>query len=99
MIGVPQFCSDEDVLARNPSSGKSCLQGLAYLALVAVSFRTVEVAKSGFQRVGGSTYRRGCIGDQGAKSEYGHMAGSVVERHLCSPKIGRFDHEERLDGN
>jgi hypothetical protein len=57
------------------------------------------MSKSGFQRVCGSTYRRGCIGDQGAKSEYGHMAGSVVEPYFRNPKIGRFDHDERLDGN
>src|SRR6202167_5041837 len=77
MIGIPQFCCDEDVLARNPLSGKSCLQGLAYLTLVPVSFRTVDVSKSGFQCVSGSIYRRGCIEDQGAKSKYGHMPGSV----------------------
>jgi hypothetical protein len=69
MIGIPQFGGDEDVLARNPSSGKSRLQGLAHLTLVAVSLRTIEVAKSSFERVLSSSYCRGCIGDQGAKSE------------------------------
>jgi hypothetical protein len=98
MIGIPQFCCDEDVLARHPSRGKSCLQGLAHLALVPVSFRTVDVSKSGFQCVSGSIYRRGCIEDQGAKSKYGHMPGSVVERHFPYPKIGGFDHGERLNG-
>src|ERR1700691_6298583 len=44
MIGIPQCCCDEDVLARNASSGKSRLQGLAHLALVPVSFRTVDVS-------------------------------------------------------
>src|SRR5580658_8560495 len=33
MIGIPQFCCDEEVRARNPSSRKSCLQGLAHLTL------------------------------------------------------------------
>jgi hypothetical protein len=99
MIGIPQFCCYEDVRARNPSSRKSCLQGLAHLSLVPVSFRTVEMPKSSFQRVCGSTYRHGCIGDQGAESECGHMAGSVVERYFRNPKIARFDHDECLDGN
>ena len=82
MIGVPQLCGNKNVFARDPSSGKSCLQRLAYLALVPVSFRTIEVSKSSFQRVSGRTYRHGCIGNQGAKPECGHMAGSVVERHF-----------------
>jgi hypothetical protein len=57
------------------------------------------VSKTGFQSASGSTYRRGCIGDQGAKSQHGYLAGSVVERHFRHPKIGRFDHDERLNGN
>ena len=99
MIGIPQFCRDEDVLARNPSSGESCLQGLTHFTLVLVPFRTVEVSKSGFQRVCGSTDCLGCIGNQSAKSECRHLAASVVERYSRGPKIGRFDHDERLDGN
>src|SRR5712664_603900 len=63
VIGVPQLCGNKDVFARDPSSGKSCLQRLAYLAFVSVSFRTIEVSKSGFQRISGSTYRLGCIGN------------------------------------
>jgi hypothetical protein len=94
MIGVPQFCGNKNVFTRNPSSDKSCLQRLAHLTLVPVSFRTIEVSKSSFQRVFGSTYRRGCIGNQGAKSEHGHMAGSIVERYSLSPKIRRFDHDD-----
>jgi len=61
MIGVPQLCGNEDVFSRNPPRGKFRLQSLAYLALISVSFRTVEVSKSGFQRVSGGIYRRGCI--------------------------------------
>src|SRR6202045_3798174 len=57
VIGVPQLCGNKNVFARDPSSGKSCLQRLAHLALVPVSFRTIEVSKSGFQRISGSTYR------------------------------------------
>jgi hypothetical protein len=36
MIGIPQLCCDEDVLARDPSSGKSCLQSFTHLTLVPV---------------------------------------------------------------
>jgi hypothetical protein len=92
MIGVPQLCSDENVFARDPISGKSCLQRLAYLALVPVSFRAIEVSKSGVQRVAGRSFRHGCVGDQSAKPECRHMAAAVVERHSRHPKIRRFNH-------
>jgi len=39
-------------------------------------------------------YRRGCIGNQGAKPEHGHMVCSVVERHPFRPKIGRVYHDD-----
>jgi hypothetical protein len=52
-----------DFVKRVFPSGKSCLQRLAYLAFVPVSFRTIEVSKSGFQRISGSTYRLGSIGN------------------------------------
>src|SRR5215831_6283496 len=94
MIGVPQLCGDKDVFTRNPLSGESSLQCLAHLTLVPVSFRTIEVSKSSFQRISGSTYRRGCIGNQSAKSEYGYMPGSVAERQSFSSKIRRFDHQD-----
>ncbi len=35
-----------------------------------------QVSKSNFQCVPGSTYRRGCIRNQGAKTEYAHMPGA-----------------------
>ena len=94
MVGIPQLCCNKDVFPRNSSSGKSCFQRLAHLTLVTVSFRTIEVSKSSFQRFPGSTYRRGGIGDQGAKTEYGYMASSLVERQSRSPKIRRFDHDD-----
>jgi aldo/keto reductase family protein len=50
---IPQFCGDENVFARDVSAGKSCLQRPAYLAFVPVSFRAIEVSKSGFQCVSG----------------------------------------------
>jgi hypothetical protein len=63
VIGVPQFCGNKNVFARNSSRGKSCLQRRAYLALIPVSFRTIEVSKSGFQCVSGRSYRQGCVGN------------------------------------
>jgi hypothetical protein len=71
MIGVPQLCGTKDVFTRDPSGGKSCLQGLADLALVPVSFRTIEVSKSSFQRVSGRSYCYGRIGNQGANPSTG----------------------------
>jgi hypothetical protein len=61
VIRVPQLCGNKNVFACDPSSGQSCLQRLAYLALVPVSFCTIEVPKSGFQRVSRRTYRHGCV--------------------------------------
>jgi hypothetical protein len=93
VIGVPQLCGNKEVSARNPCGGKPCLQGFAHRTLISISFRTIEVSKTGFQRVSGSTYCGGCIGNQRAKAEYGHMAGSVVERQSFRPKIRRVDHD------
>jgi hypothetical protein len=93
MIGVPQLCGNKDVLTRKPRSGQSSLQRLAHFTLVAVAFRAIEVTKSSFQRVSGCTYRGGCIGNQGAKAEYRHLAGSATERNSFRPKIRRFEHK------
>ncbi|ANB77225.1 hypothetical protein AYM40_34580 [Paraburkholderia phytofirmans OLGA172] len=46
-IGVPQFCGHEDVFARNPSGSKPYPQSLAHLALVPISFGTIEVTIAG----------------------------------------------------
>src|SRR5215471_17475855 len=73
VVGVPQLCGNKDVLARDPS-GKSCLQGPAHLALVTVSFRAIEVSKSGGKRVAGGSEGHACVGNEGAKAECGHMA-------------------------
>jgi uncharacterized membrane protein len=45
-LGVPQLCGNENVFACDPSSRESNLQRLAYLALVPVSLRAIEVSKS-----------------------------------------------------
>src|SRR5215468_9461049 len=63
VIVVPQLCGNKNVFARYPSSGKSCLQRPAYLALVPVSLCGIEVSKSGFQCVSGRSYRHGCVGN------------------------------------
>src|SRR5580704_7875849 len=78
MIGVPQLCGNKHLFTCNPSGGEPCLQSFAHLTLVPISFCTIKVSKSCFQCVPGTTYRRGCIGNQGAKAEYGYMAGSVA---------------------
>jgi hypothetical protein len=92
MIGIPQFCGNEDVLARDSAGGKTSLQSLAYFTLVPVSLRTVEVSKPGFQCVSGGGYRYNWIGNQGAKSECGYRAAPVVKRHSRQSKIRRFIH-------
>src|SRR6202007_1245057 len=86
------LCGNKNVFARDPSSGKSCLQRPAYLALVPVSFRAIEVSKSGFQCVSGRSFRHGGVGNQGAEAECGHMAAAVVERYCRQPEIRRFSH-------
>src|SRR5580704_4649989 len=63
VIGVPQLCGDENVFARGFSSGKSCLQRPAYFALVSVSFRAIEMSKSGFQCVSSRSNRHGWVGN------------------------------------
>src|SRR5580704_17710342 len=63
VIGVPQLCGDENVFARDPSRREPCLQGCANLALVAVSFRAIEVAESGVEGVSGRSYRHGWVGN------------------------------------
>jgi hypothetical protein len=93
MIGVPQLCGNKDVFTCNFPSGETCLQRLSHLTLVAVSLRTIEVSESSFQRISGSAYRLGCIGNKGAKPEYWYIASSVVERHSHIPKIRRFEHD------
>jgi hypothetical protein len=63
VIRIPQLCGNKNVFARysstGPSTRESFLQRLAYLALVSVSFRAIEVSKSGFQCVFGCSYRLG----------------------------------------
>jgi hypothetical protein len=91
MIGVPQLCGNKNVFARDPRSSKSCLQRLAYLALVPVPLSTIEVSESSFQCVPRCSYRHGGVGNQGAKAECGHMATSIVERHSRHTKIRSFN--------
>ncbi len=62
MIRVPQLCGDKDVFT---------LQSFPHLTLVPVSFRTIEVSKSSFQRVSGRTYRRAASGIRVTKPSTG----------------------------
>jgi hypothetical protein len=92
VIGVPQLRGDENVLARDRSTGECCLQRTANLALVPVSFRAIEVAESGVESVSGRSYRYGWVGNQSAEAQCGHAAGSVVERNSRHAQIGRLNH-------
>jgi hypothetical protein len=96
MVGVPQLRGNKNVFTRDPISGKPCLQRLAYLALVPVSFCAIEVSKSRVQRVSGCSSRQGWVGNQSTEAERGHVASSMVERHSRHPQIrrknGRFNH-------
>src|SRR5271166_7091175 len=85
VIGIPQLGGNKNVFARAPLIGKSCLQRPAYLALVPVSFRAIEVSKSGFQCFSGRSYGHGCVGNQGPKAECRHLADSVVESNSRHP--------------
>jgi hypothetical protein len=96
MIGVPQLRGDKDVLTRDPS-GKCFLQRLTHFTLVSVSLRTIEVSKSGFQRIARRTDRHGRIRNQSAKPECGHTARSVGERYSLVPKIRRLDHDSAFE--
>jgi hypothetical protein len=46
MIGIPQLCSDEHVLASDGSGCELPLQCLTDLPLIPITFRTIEMAKS-----------------------------------------------------
>jgi hypothetical protein len=46
MIGIPELCRDEDILAGDCSRGELGLQGLAYLTLIPIAFRAIKVTKS-----------------------------------------------------
>jgi hypothetical protein len=92
MVGVPQLRGNKNVLSRDPISGKSGLQRLPYLSLVPVSFRAIEVSKSGVQCVSCRGSRQGSVGNEAAEAEGGHVARSVVERHSRQPKISTFNH-------
>jgi hypothetical protein len=94
MNGIPRSRSDKVVFARHSSSGKSPLQCLAHFALIPVSLRTIEVTKSGFQRVSGRSDRHGWIKNQSAKAQGGHLATAVVEGNSRKLNLRRFVHED-----
>ncbi len=92
MIGAPQLRGDKNVFARNPAGSKPRLQRISYLAFIPVSLGTIEVSKTGFQRVSGCSDGYGWVRNQGAEAEGGHLARTMVERNFRQPKIGRFNH-------
>jgi hypothetical protein len=84
MIRVPQLGSNKDVFAGNASGDESGLQRLTHLAFVPVTFRTVEVPESGFQRIPDSIDRLSRIRDERAKPEQGHMKGVIYRSHVIA---------------
>jgi hypothetical protein len=82
MIVVPELRGDEHVLPLDPPRPEHLLHRFADFLLIPVTFRSIELAKPGFQRgLGGDL---GCdgVGNQRAEAERGHRAGSVVEGEL-----------------
>ncbi len=93
MIGVPQLCGNENIFARDPCSGKSCLQRLAYLALISVSLCTIEVSKSGRERISGRGSGLGWVGNQGPQPSAGIwplplLSAILVSRRSEDPVMG-----------
>jgi hypothetical protein len=52
------------------------------------------VPKSGVERVSGGAFGLGCIGNQSAKPERGHLAGAAIQRYSRVPEIRKFDHDD-----
>ena len=50
------------------------------------------VTKPGFQCLFGRRSRQGCAGNQRAKAECGHEAGSMPEWNSRHPQARRFNH-------
>ena len=79
VVGVPEFCDDEEVVAFDFSIFEDVLDGFANFFFGAVTFGRVEGAKAGFK--GGFGRGSGCdgVGDERAEAERGDGAGVVVE--------------------
>ncbi len=81
MIGVPEFCGDEDVCAGDGvcCCGEAVVEGNADFALVAVAFGAVEMTEAGGEGVAGGGDGDGGVGNEGAETEGGDLAGGVGE--------------------
>src|SRR5262249_53783698 len=88
----PEFRDDKNFFALDLSLLEHLLNRFADLSFSSVAFRSVDCAKSCFQR----RLRRvfGChwVGNQCAKSERGDRTGSVVKRHLRIGKVAGCCH-------
>ena len=62
VIRVPHLCGNKNVPTRSPPSREPCLQSLAHLALIPISFRTIGVWNSRVQRVSSRGDRQSSIG-------------------------------------
>ena len=92
VVGVPDFCGDENVFAREAGGGEAFAEGLADFALVAVAFGAVEVAEAGDEGVAGGGDGEGGVGDEGAEAEGGDLARGVFEWDAGQMDIGGVGH-------
>ena len=90
MIGIPELRDDKHVLPLDLPLLEHFLHRFADLFFGSVAFRSVEQAKSCFQRRLGRDSGCDGVGNECAKAERGDGAGSVVER-LSSYSEGRRD--------
>ena len=82
------FRGYEDVLTRtSSSSGKTCLQGRAHLALIAISFRTVEMPRPSFERVLVALIVV-AASESGCESRATGISRLHYEGILCSKSVG-----------
>ena len=86
MIAVPQLGGDEDVLPPNRPRLERRLHRIADRFLIAVTFRTIEMPETHFQRSLGSLSRHDRIGYQRTKPDSGDCARSMGKRN---PRIAK----------
>jgi hypothetical protein len=86
MIAVPQLSGDEDVLPPNRPSLERRLHSIADRFLIAVTFRTIEMPETHFQRGLGSLSRHDRIGYQRTKPDGGDCARSMGK---TNPRIAK----------
>src|SRR4029077_4309395 len=92
MIVVPELRGDKHVLPLDLPRLEHLLHRFADLFFSPVTFRSVDLTKSCFQRGLGRVFGCDDVGDQRAKTERGDRTGSVVEGYLRIAKVIGFYH-------